>query len=236
MLLDRLCLDRVAGMSGNTARDARHMRFVCVSDTHGMHDRLPMPPGDVFLFAGDMLGGRGLDGVRSFAAFLRALPHRHKLVIAGNHDFPFQREPGEARALLAGCCAYLEDSEAVVEGVRVYGSPWQPWFFDWAFNLERGEAIRRKWDLIPEEVDILLTHGPAAGHGDAVDRGRNAGQRVGCADLLDALRRVRPKVHVFGHIHEGYGETREGGTRCLNVSMCDVDYTPVNDPVVFDYP
>jgi len=211
------------------------MRFVCTSDTHGMHDRRAIPPGDVFLFAGDMLGGLDFEGVRSFAEFLSALPHRHKVVIAGNHDFPFERRPEEARAALSGCCAYLQDSEVAIEGVRVYGSPWQPWFFDWAFNLERGERIRGKWDLIPEGIDILLTHGPAAGHGDAVDRGKNAGQRVGCADLLDALRRVRPKVHVFGHIHEGYGETREGDIRCLNVSMCDVEYRPVNDPVVFDY-
>ena len=112
----------------------------------------------------------------------------------------------------------------------MWGSPWQPWFYDWAFNLQRGPEIRAKWDRIPAGVDVLVTHGPPAGILDRVVDGRS----VGCADLLDAVRRVRPLLHVFGHIHEAYGEVERDGTRFVNASTCTVRYAPVNAPVVVD--
>jgi Icc-related predicted phosphoesterase len=174
-----------------------------------------------------------IDSSSCFDAFLGTLPHRHKVVIAGNHDFAFEKRPAEARALLTHCI-YLQDSEATVEGVRIWGSPWQPWFYDWAFNLKRGPQIRAKWDLIPEGIGILVTHGPPLGHGDEVPRAFGS-EKVGCADLLEAVRRVKPRYHVFGHIHEGYGITKEGPTTFVNASLCDAAYRPVNPPLVLDW-
>jgi len=205
------------------------MRIVALSDTHGRHGEMEVPDGDLLLHAGDFTkrGGRG--EVEAFDRFLALLPHPHKVVIAGNHDFLFQDEPEAARSILRHA-TYLEDTEAEVLGLRIWGSPWQPWFFDWAFNLQRGPEIRAKWDLIPSGIDILLTHGPPLGHGDVTVRG----EAVGCADLLDAVARVRPRLHVFGHIHEGYGTTREGGTTLVNASTCDVRYRAVNPPIVLD--
>lgn len=204
-------------------------RIVCISDTHNRHKKIAIPDGDILIHAGDM-SGRGLpDEIRAFDRFLMTLPHPHKVVIAGNHDFLFEKEPERARALMAHCI-YLQDQEATVCGLRIWGSPWQPWFFNWAFNLARGPEIAAKWSLIPDGIDILVTHGPPLGHGDRVDRG----EAVGCADLLQAIRRVRPKLHIFGHIHEGYGITEAEGTRFINASTCTLDYEAKNPPIVID--
>ena len=205
------------------------MRVVCVSDTHGQGRKVLVPEGDVLVHAGDLTGAGTLEQLEKEAGWLRSLPHGRKIVIAGNHDFAFQTQPRDARARMEGL-TYLEDEEAVVDGVRFYGSPWQPTFLDWAFNLDRGPPIRAKWDLIPEGTDVLVTHGPPAGVGDRTHRGAT----VGCADLTAAVARVRPRLHVFGHIHEAYGVVERDGTRFVNASTCDVRYRPVNPPVVVD--
>lgn len=205
------------------------MRIVCISDTHFLHAGLVVPEGDLLVHAGDFTNTGDLEEVAGFDAWFGALPHRHKILVAGNHDLEFEHRPDVAQALIRGA-TYLQDAEAEVEGLRIWGSPWQPWFYDWAFNLQRGADIRAKWDLIPEGIDILVTHGPPAGHGD-----RTFDQReVGCADLLDAVRRIQPRLHVFGHIHEGYGITREGETICVNASSCTASYRPLNAPLVVD--
>ncbi|XP_054774277.2 metallophosphoesterase domain-containing protein 1-like [Lytechinus pictus] len=184
------------------------------------------------------------------------LPHRHKIVIAGNHELTFDQqlmsernshvfmsfasafeglkknEWKEIRSLLTNC-TYLEDSQTHVMGFKIYGSPWQPVFCDWGFNLPRGQALLDKWNKIPEDTDILITHGPPLGHGDLASNGC----RAGCVELLSTVqRRVRPKYHVFGHIHEGYGVTTDGQTTFVNAAICDVHYRPCNPPIVFDLP
>lgn len=207
------------------------VRLVLISDTHCRHASVAVPPGDVLLHAGDITDHGEPDVVQSFNAWLGGLPHPHKLVIAGNHDFCFERQPAESAALLTHA-TYLLDAAVTVAGLTFYGSPWQPWFYDWAFNLPRGPALRAKWDLIPPATDVLITHGPPAGHGDLTVQG----DRAGCADLLAALGRVQPRLHVFGHIHEGYGQTQAGPTLCVNASTCTVDYRALNPPVVIDLP
>lgn len=206
------------------------LRLVVLSDTHGLHDRLEVPPGDILIHAGDLSRRGDLHEVRAFDAWLARLEHRHKLVIAGNHDFCFERQPEAARAAL-GHARYLEDEAVEIEGIRFYGSPWQPWFYDWAFNLQRGADIRAKWQQIPDNTDVLITHGPPVGQGDA-----NAhGDAVGCADLLERVRQVQPRYHLFGHIHEAYGTTSDGTTTFVNASTCNLGYRPVQPPVVLDY-
>ena len=135
------------------------LTLVLLSDTHGKHDTLVVPAGDILVHAGDLTDAGSLEELEDVNAYFARLPHRHKLVIAGNHDFCFEREPEEARATLTAA-TYLEDEAVTVEGIRFYGSPWQPWFFDWAFNLPRGEALKEKWALIPPKTDVLITHAP----------------------------------------------------------------------------
>ncbi len=203
--------------------------MVAISDTHGYHDRVAVPSGDVLIHAGDLTKFGKLDEVEPFDAFLARLPHRHKLVIAGNHDWCFQREGREARALLRHA-AYLEDDGLDVDGWRFYGSPWQPEFMSWAFNLPRGEHLREKWALIPPETDVLITHGPPLGEGDRTF----GGEHVGCEDLAAAVARLSPRYHVFGHIHEAGGVTRSRATTFVNAATCDVFYEPVQPAIVFD--
>jgi predicted phosphohydrolase len=191
------------------------MRIVAVADTHTFHADLgELPPGDVFVHAGDLCRGGRLNELRMAAAWVRSLPHRHKVVVAGNHDWCFVREPAEARAALGESVIYLEDSEVVLDGVRFWGSPWQPEFNGWAFNLPRGEALARKWALIPAGIDVLITHGPPRGVGDW------SGDmvRAGCEDLSAAVRRVRPLLHLFGHIHQDGGCWRHDGVCFANVT------------------
>lgn len=198
------------------------LRCVAMADTHGYHRELVVPDGDVLLHAGDLTTRGTRPQLEEVARWLRSLPHRHKIVVAGNHDFLMEQKPTEGRALFEGR-TYLKDEQVTVEGLTVYGSPWQPWFHDWAFNLQRGADLDAKWQLIPDGVDVLVTHGPPAGMGDRCWDGR----RVGCDDLLRHLGRVKPRFHLFGHIHEDKGEWQHGPTRVLNVttSECELPCT-----------
>ena len=93
---------------------------------------------------------------------------------------------------------YLCDESLTLDGVKFYGSPWQPRFFDWAFNKDRGAPLKAIWDKIPLDTDVLITHGPPHGILDLTfDK-----IKAGCEELLLAVQRIKPKVHVFGHIHE----------------------------------
>lgn len=174
-------------------------------------------------------------------AWLVGLPHPRKVVIAGNHDWLFERQNTQARKMLSAV-TYLQDSGVTIDGLRFWGSPWQPWFMDWAFNLRRGAPLRAKWDLVPEGTDVLVTHGPPQGILDqvagfvprAISALAGRSEHVGCEELRVAVRRLRPRLHVFGHIHEGYGREEHDGTTFVNASSCDGAYRPVNAPVVVD--
>lgn len=209
------------------------MKIICLSDTHSLHHRMPdIPDGDVLIHAGDALGQGTLENVAELNAWLGTLPHRHKIVIAGNHDWAFQETPAEARAALSEAI-YLEDSGVEIDGVRFWGSPWTPTFLDWAFMLDRGAAIREKWARIPDDTDVLITHGPPRGIGDEVAMGGRLAN-VGCEDLLARIDQLSLVAHVFGHIHEGYGLYERGGAQLINASTCTARYEPVNPPVVLE--
>ena len=205
------------------------MKFTVISDTHNKHSSLKLDGGDVLLHCGDF-SGKGLEKqIADFNSWLGLQDFKYKIVIAGNHDFLFEKEPEKAQSLLTNAI-YLEDSFTVINGIKIYGSPWQPWFYDWAFNLHRGKALEEKWDLIPNDTDILLTHGPPYGIKDLTSRTEN----VGCEDLLKRINQIKPKVHCFGHIHEDSGIWEENGTKFINASICDFNYKPSNQPYTFE--
>lgn len=207
------------------------MRLVCVSDTHAYHDAIHIPDGDVLVHAGDLTKRGTVEEVRAAANWLAKLPHKRKLVVAGNHDFLFERDPSLARALFANA-TYLQDEAVEIDGTHFYGSPYTPEFFDWAFMLPRGAALRAKWSGIPKAVDVLITHGPPHRVLDLTLHGDYAG----CEELARRVAEIKPRVHIFGHIHEGYGVRDEGSTHFMNASICTFDYRPKNAPLVFDLP
>jgi predicted phosphohydrolase len=197
------------------------VRIVAVADTHLFHGDLAVPDGDVFIHAGDLCRGGDLAELREAVTWIASLPHRHKIVVAGNHDWAFVREPAAARAMLAGI-TYLEDSGTTIEGLSFWGSPWQPAFHDWAFNLPRGAALAAVWAKIPHGLDVLITHSPPQGFGDrAFDEAR-----AGCADLRARVAVVRPRLHLFGHIHQGGGVWHHEGMVLANVTTWECERAP----------
>jgi Icc-related predicted phosphoesterase len=207
------------------------MRFVFISDTHLLHEQIALPPGDVLVHAGDFTMRGTAPEAALFLEWFDRQPHTYKVLVAGNHDFIAEREPEAFRAMLPDSIIYLENSSIEIGGLHLWGSPITPWFFDWAFNRHRGADIRPYWETIPVNTDIVITHGPPYGILDEVVRDPRP---VGCRDLLHRLEVVRPRVHVFGHIHEGYGQLERDGTLFINAASVDVRYKPVNAPIVWE--
>ncbi|HZS44314.1 MAG TPA: metallophosphatase domain-containing protein [Blastocatellia bacterium] len=208
-------------------------KLCLISDTHNQLDMVDLPPADILIHAGDATGN---GTVREIAAFNQQLGeiknrYRHIVFIAGNHDFLFERDPALARSMMTNCI-YLMDSEVTIEGLRIYGSPWQPRFFDWAFNLNRGPQLAAKWALIPAGLDVLVTHGPPMGILDIT----MTGEHVGCEELMKRIENIKPRWHVFGHIHHSHGMARDEHTTYINASTCDERYRPVNPPILIEVP
>lgn len=217
------------------------MKIVCISDTHTKHEQVKVPDGDMLIHAGDFTyDGRKKD-VRDFLLWFSQQRHRYKIFIAGNHDRSFEEHPDEMRYIVSEYqgVTYLQDQGLEIEGLCVYGSPWQPEFQDWAFNLPRG-VIGEKWAKIPEYVDVLITHGPPSeGLGGllaerAFKWGNATPEDVGDEALLEHIKRVKPKLHVCGHIHIGYGLRERYGTLFVNASVVDEAYDVVHEPIVVE--
>jgi Icc-related predicted phosphoesterase len=207
------------------------MKIISISDTHGQHHGLRLPEGDVIIHAGDISPKGQLAQITAFVHWFSQLPFTHKIFIGGNHDFLLEEDRSLFDSLFASSgCIYLNDSGVEIEGLKIWGSPITPWFHNWAFNRHRGEPIRQHWNLIPADTDILVTHGPPFGILDRTVMDQN----VGCADLLQTVQQVKPRYHIFGHIHEGYGQMEGEGTTFINASVMDERYRRVNEPVVWE--
>jgi hypothetical protein len=162
--------------------------------------------------------------------WLEAVPAQHIVGIAGNHDLVFERAPERVPTDLPW--TYLQDEAACVGDLRLWGSPWTPWFYDWAFNAPRHDSeeefLTECYAAVGDDTDVLLIHGPPRGYGDLTARGK----RAGSAALLRLVDRVRPALCVFGHIHEARGSWTRGSSILANVSAVDLQYRPVAQPVV----
>jgi predicted phosphohydrolase len=208
------------------------MHLVAISDLHGI---LPdIPPCDLLLLAGDLCPIEDHHPLfqsdwlhDEFRSWLGRVPARKIVGVAGNHDFIFEKTPHLVPRDLPW--TYLQDSGVEWEGLKIYGSPWQPWFMDWAFNAGP-EQLERIWQRIPDGTDILLLHGPPRGYGDVTRQGNS----TGCPHLLERIKQVQPRLAVFGHIHEGRGEWELGRTKLANVTILDDDYRNVYPPWLWD--
>lgn len=256
----------------NENTDPNKVRIVCMSDTHSLtkHIKFDIPDGDIFIHAGDFSATGKLNEIQEFNDWLANLPHKHKLVICGNHELSFdpsfkkpaQQQESSHRGWLDGLlnkipllgykkenieaavntfnirqhltnCTYLEDSGVELYGLKFWGTPHQPEFCHWAFNLRRGQEILNKWNLIPPDTDILITHTPPIGFNDLCC----SGVRAGCVELLSTVqKRVKPMYNIFGHVHESYGVSSDGKVVYINASTCNIEYLPNNPPIVFDVP
>jgi Icc-related predicted phosphoesterase len=189
------------------------MRIVAISDTHGRHRELEVPAGDLLVHAGDFTSRGGLGDVEEFDDWIGQFDHPHKLVVAGNCDGCFEQAPSEARSRLTQA-RYLQDERIEIDGLTFWGSPWQPVFLNMAFNVPRGDALAEKWASMPDDTDVLITHGPPAGVLDETSRGETVGDEA----LWERVRQVQPDLHVFGHVHESTGRRTVGKTTFINAA------------------
>ena len=216
------------------------MKIVLISDTHTKHNQIKVPDGDMIIHAGDLSSRGRKNEIRAFFHWFKELPHKYKILIAGNHDFAFETDRAWCDKVMPENIHYLNDCGVTIEGINIWGSPVTPAFYDWAFNRLRGLEISKYWELIPEGTNILVTHGPPYGYGDLLDpRWLRPGEKenVGCEDLLYYIEKIKPKLHVFGHIHYNGGLIESNGdTLFVNASNLTERYLPRSaDPIVIDW-
>ena len=207
-----------------------------ISDTHTKHKHVTgeLPGGDILIHCGDISNRGYMNEIKNFLEWFDGIKgYEYKIFIAGNHDFVFQDNPNLCAKLLQDypTVTYLEDTSIIIDGIKIYGSPWQPRFYNWAFNVDRGWDIAQKWEKIPQDTDILITHGPLHGILDST----YTGQRVGCEDLYKKVMEIKPKVHCSGHIHFDHGMKEIDGITFINACCLGEDYMYQNGPITLDF-
>jgi len=214
------------------------MRIACISD---IHTRPVITPAvDVLIVSGDITKHSSDAELAWFKNWLAEQPAEFKIVIPGNHDKKFQTHPYWAAEYIKQLCAdgktfFLVDSFVTINGITFWGSPWTPAFreSEGAYTLKSVKAARDLWQKIPAELDVLITHGPPYGILDQIKNGKH----VGDAELLQAVKRVKPRAHVFGHVHTGHGKVEIDGILFVNGAVVndeDWNYKVIHDPIVFD--
>jgi Icc-related predicted phosphoesterase len=224
------------------------IRISVISDTHTKHDELSynlkdLPGGDLLIHAGDIMNsGYNPKDITNFCKWFNGLnQYQHKVFIAGNHDRIFENDPAGATEIYTSYknIDYLQDDFIKVgddDGmIKIWGSPWQPEFYNWAFNLPKcGIELEAKWNAIPEDVDILITHGPPQQILDTSGAPYNE-PNLGCPLLRVRVDAIKPKIHVFGHIHGSHGYKFLNGTHFFNASILNERYEYQNKPITFDW-
>lgn len=204
------------------------MKLVCIADTHNKHEELQIPDGDVLIHAGDCTDAGTLAETKYFLDWFTKLPHKHKILVPGNHDFYFQKiTPDEIEELSKKGVTLLIDSGIKLKGISFWGSPATPGSGRWAFNKKRGREMQEHWKRIPDNTDVLITHTPPYGILDSLEDGTH----VGCSHLLTKIKDLRPRIHLFGHIHEEYGSRQLQSTYYINASNLDVEYRCIFPPL-----
>lgn len=222
------------------------MKIAVISDTHGIHDSMyhPLPEAEILIHAGDVTNVGSQAGIRQFVEWFQNLKgYDTKIFIAGNHDWGFYRKPAWLYDLIndenlsQSDCVYLEDSEFTIQlpelskPIKFYGSPWQPPFMNWAFNAPE-EQLFQIWEKIPNDVDVLITHGPAYGILDTVIGDY---KHLGSTTLSERIKKIKPKIHICGHIHGGRNIIEKENTIFINASIATESYEMINKPIVIDY-
>lgn len=205
------------------------MRIVCISDTHELHRELELPPGDLLIHAGDFtFWGKSRRAIVDFNDWLGTQPHRHKVVVPGNHEYMLEADPSVAR--LVTNATLLSNKAVELDGVQIWGSPLTP-SYGGAFGRSNAPDRIRVYNSIPADTDILVTHGPPYG---VLDHTVEYPGPAGDPELRDAVIRIRPKLHVFGHIHAGYGTHPTQHTMFVNAALFGLDGTLDKRPIVLE--
>jgi Icc-related predicted phosphoesterase len=213
--------------SEHSRRTNRSVRLALLGDTHELHRELDVPDADILIHCGDFtMFSRSMKAVADFNQWLGELPHRHKIIVPGNHEFFLEADP-KKRSLLTNAIILMNE-EIEVAGLRIWGSPVTP-LYGGAFGLSSANDRRQLYAQIEPDIDILITHGPPFG---ILDRSPASDIHSGCQELLQAVRRVRPKLHVFGHVHGTPGLVQTDRTTFANVAVLGLDGAPAVAPML----
>lgn len=216
----------------------------CISDLHGHFPTLD--GGDLLIIAGDLTARHTILELDQFNEWVREQDYKKKVLIAGNHDTFFERgiynpsNSSDNAVFVDSSVDYLCDSGTEYEGLKIWGSAWTPRFLGMnphcmAFTYYNEEWFyEEKIMRVPKDIDILITHGPHRGCLDKTTSGESAGSTA-----IEAYIKYinRPKIHVFGHIHESYGMqekwvgTNDVMVKSINCSHVNEHYQPVNKPI-----
>lgn len=230
------------------------MKITFISDTHTyMYDEhykeLILPEGDILCFSGDIMSSGYKEGeLIHFLKWLSKQPFKYKIFIAGNHDRFLEDKRLIAEEIISRYqdygVVYLNNSSFEYEGIKFYGTPHQPYFCGWAFNVPDFEKLVNIYRMIPDDTDVLLTHCPPYGILDQSHQSNYSNptgeNHLGSLELKEVLaekyhRDGQPRVHAFGHIHGDGGKQMQGeNTLYINAALCDEKYDPVNDIITID--
>jgi Icc-related predicted phosphoesterase len=227
----------------------KEVKIVAISDTHNKHRQLIIPECDILIHAGDFSSKGYEREVKDFYGWFDEQPANYKISVWGNHEIGCESNPENMKNIMYKECPnviHLHDNSVEIAGINVYGSAWTPYFYNWAFNGARNEDAASLYkkplmkDIvakIPEDTDVLITHGPPSNILDELCYydGPPNGQFVGCEDLLKRVKVIKPDLHLFGHIHCAYGQLHKYGTSFYNVANCDERYMATNPVTIIDY-
>lgn len=208
------------------------MKVTCISDLHGHYPRLD--GGDLLIVAGDLTARDEIDEYFWFRDWLQSQNYEKKIVVAGNHDKCIENGRFYFSDEWLGA-TYLRDKGTEYKGLKFWGTPWTNWFDGVnplcdAYMLMTEAQLADKFNLIPDDIDILISHGPAHMILDKTVYKSN----VGSMALADKVKNMKLKYHIFGHIHESYGISIANGYVSMNVAHMNRSYEPVNKPVNFE--
>jgi Icc-related predicted phosphoesterase len=206
------------------------LTIVLISDTHELHREVEVPPGDILIHAGDFtMNSKSAEKLLDFNDWLGELPHAHRVVIPGNHDFIV--EAASRRALITNATLLINQSVEIM-GLKFWGSPATPLLGE-AFGVVSDTARAKVYSLIPADTDILVTHGPPYG---ILDQAPGSDRHEGCHQLFAAVQTLKPMLHVFGHVHGAYGTYSTDDTLFVNAALPGRGFGMSNRPHVFRLP
>lgn len=202
------------------------MKIICISDTHSQHQQLLVPPGDVLIHAGDLTEGGTEREIVDFLNWFSTQPHRHKIFVAGNHDFHLEQlSSQQIEALVPKNIHYLCENGIIINGILFWGSPVVPGNGSWAFSVDSSRKLKEHWDKIPSKTTVLITHSPPYGILDRTDKKLH----LGCNILRKKVAKIQPTYHIFGHLHNNYGMVKKKETTFVNATNFSNNF--VNPPI-----
>lgn len=209
------------------------MKIVIISDTHCKWSSIAIPTCDLLISCGDYSFRGEWNIVKDFHSWLDKVPATNVISVQGNHELWVEKNFQEAKLIAQEVCPrghFIEEGLIEIDGIKIWGSAWSPWFNNWAYNAYRGEDIKKHWDKIPDDIDILITHGPPAGILDMVRYANGTPkEHAGCTNLRDKVFTLNKlKLHCFGHMHSESGELDINGVKFINASICDELYSATN--------